>query len=205
LLPRMSTTQRSRTYLRKKTILAAVLLLGMLAVVLGDRMGAVGLRTTPDAQKYDGKTFRVSRVVDGDTLIIDEHDDVRSQAGTTIRLWGVDTPETVKPDTPPQHFGKEASDYSKAVLTGQCVRLELQPRTRDKYNRLLAFVYLSDGSMFNRTLVQLGYAYADPRFGHPYKREFASLANQAHKAQAGLWKDLKETDLPDYLRGKVKP
>lgn len=184
-----------------------VVLASLMVVMAGiavDQMGMLGHASRPDAKQYDGQQFRVVRVVDGDTLIIDARDEKNGQGQTTIRLWGVDTPETVKPNTPVQHFGKQASQYSKHALEGQMVKLELEQDTRDKYGRLLAFVILPDGTMHNRNLVSLGYAYADPRFNHKYKREFQQLQDHARKQKLGLWKDITEADLPEYLRGKIK-
>ena len=71
----------------------------------------------------------------------DDSDHRNRQSGARLRLWGVNTSETVKPNTPPQHFGKEASDYTKAACLGKTVRLELiEGHTRDKYERLLGYV-----------------------------------------------------------------
>ncbi len=81
---------------------------------------------------------RVVRVVDGDTIEVriggrDEY----------VRLIGVDTPETVKPDTPVQCFGERASHFTKRRLTGRRVRLVFGVEPRDVYGRLLAYVYLA--------------------------------------------------------------
>jgi len=118
----------------------------------------------------------------------------------------VDTPETVKPDTPPQHFGPQATALVKAVALNANVRLELDPAdTRDRYGRLLAYVYLPDGRMLNRVLVEGGYGYADPRFNHRHKSDFSRLQRQAMKARRGLWKDVKPEDLPRYYKDLKLP
>ena len=193
--------QRRLRYTGRKLLLLALMAAIAGGLALADRAGVFGRARPSDRERYDGKTFRVVHVVDGDTLDVDISDEVAHHRTTRIRFWGVDTPETVKPNTPPQHYGKEASDFVKGVAGGVDVRLELDPlHTRDKYNRLLAYIYLPDGRMLNRVLVEEGYGYADPRFDHKYSHEFERLMNRARKAGRGLWKDLRPADLPEYLR-----
>ena len=171
------------------------------ALVAADRAGLFGRRPQPDKARYNGRTFPVARVVDGDTLDVDTPDGDRPR--TRVRLWGVDTPEMVKPDAPVQHFGPEASRFAKDLCAGKRVTLHLERRrTRGRYGRLLAYVVLPDGRMLNRVLVEEGFGYADPRFEHSHKAEFTRLAEQARAAGRGLWKDVTEADLPYYYRGK---
>ena len=203
----LSDPQRRMRYAGRKLlvlVLAAALVGG---VHIADRLGVFGWARKGDYEKYNGKVFRVVHVVDGDTLDVDAYDDVNHKPTTRIRLWGVDTPETVDPKkAKPDHFGPEASAFSKAVAADRDVRLELDPTsTRDKYHRLLAYVVLPDGNMLNRILVEEGYGYADPGFDHKYKREFKRLMGQAKAAGRGLWKDCRPEDLPDYLRGEKLP
>src|SRR5690606_13467423 len=97
------------------------------------------------------KTTVVS-IVDGDTIKIDWNGKTES-----IRLIGVDTPETVHPNKPVQEYGKEASDFTKAQLTGETVFVEVDIEQRDRYGRLLGYVYTEDGTMFNARLIAEGY------------------------------------------------
>jgi endonuclease YncB( thermonuclease family) len=126
----------------------------------------------------------VTRVVDGDTI------EVRTAAGTTekVRLIGVDTPETVHPTKGVQPYGPEASAFTKERLTGQAVQLEMDAEQRDKYGRLLAYVYLPNGTMFNATLVDEGYAQL---MTYPpnvkYVEVFKALQTTAREANRGLW------------------
>jgi micrococcal nuclease len=69
---------------------------------------------------------------------------------------------------------------------------------------LLAYVFLPDGRMLNSVLVAEGYGYADPRYEHRYKASFARLQRQAMEARAGLWKDVRNEDLPYYYRESLK-
>lgn len=103
----------------------------------------------------------VKRVVDGDTLIIDDGADTR------VRLIGVDTPETVKPRGRVEPWGKEASDFSKKALTGKAVFLEYDEEKEDRYGRTLAYIWTEDPRvsdkpkeeiLFNYQLVASGYA-----------------------------------------------
>ena len=175
-------------------------------MVAADRAGLFGSRPAGDSTRYHNRLGCVVAIVDGDTIDVDQRDELTGFARTRIRLWGVDTPETVRPETPPQHFGAEASARTKSLCLGQTVRIELvEGKTRDKYDRLLAYIHLPDGRMLNRVLVAEGCAYADPRFKHPAMREFRSLQNAASKAQAGLWKNVTAADLPYYYRGLKLP
>ena len=98
---------------------------------------------------------RCERVVDGDTV------DLRFASGVErVRLLGIDTPETVKPNTPVQCFGPEASARTKALLPPGTERsCDTGHRARDRYGRLLLYIYrAADGMFVNRTLVAEGYA-----------------------------------------------
>lgn len=188
---------RWRRIRRRGTIFALFLVAAVLLGLL-DRAGWFGRRQDPDLPRYNDKTFTVVHVVDGDTLDVSLPDG--NHPTTRIRLWGVDTPETVRPEHPVEHFGPEASAFTKRATLNQQVRLELLAHdTRDKYHRLLAYVYLPDGTLLNRELIAEGYGYADPRFDHPKKSEFLRLQRIARKEKKGLWKHPNSKDFPDYL------
>jgi micrococcal nuclease len=126
----------------------------------------------------------VVRVVDGDTI------QVRLDDGATerVRYIGIDTPESVKPDTPVQCFAKKASHFNAALVDGRDVTLKTDAEERDRYGRLLAYVYA--GSEFvNRKLVARGYARTltiPPNVAHA--DEFAREARRAREAGLGLWR-----------------
>ncbi len=130
----------------------------------------------------------VVRVVDGDTIDV-KIDGQSAQA--TIRLLGVNTPETVDPRRPVQCFGHEASAFTKQQLEGKRIKLEadLEADDIDKYNRLLRNVVMEDGTDFNAMLVREGYAYAYTDFPmNKYRKTFLKqLQDMAEKNQAGLW------------------
>jgi len=140
---------------------------------------------TPTAPSNQTNLVKVVSVVDGDTIKVSLNGETQ-----TVRLIGIDTPETVDPRKPVQCFGKEASAKAKTVLTGQMVRLESDPTQGDldKYQRLLRYVFLSDGTFFNEMMVAEGYAheytYDTP---YQYQAEFKAAQAAAEKAQLGLW------------------
>jgi micrococcal nuclease len=128
---------------------------------------------------------KVVSVVDGDTIKV-SIDGVTQ----TVRLIGIDTPETVDPRKPVQCFGQEASNKAKSILSNQMVRLEsdLSQGDLDKYQRLLRYVFLKDGTFFNKLMIAEGYAheytYLIP---YQYQEEFKSAEKNAREAQLGLW------------------
>ncbi|MHC4984150.1 MAG: thermonuclease family protein, partial [Planctomycetota bacterium] len=148
----------------------------------------------------------VARVIDGDTIDVEVSDG--KFPTTRVRLWGVDTPEMGNKRTgePPAHFGPEASAFARRLCAGKTVRLKLEPggRTRGTKGRLLAWVYLPDGTLLNRVLVEEGYAYADPRFDHHLKRKLHGLENEAMRAGRGLWQKVTNDDLPFYYKDKLE-
>lgn len=128
--------------------------------------------------------YKVARVIDGDTIMV-----TMGNTQETVRFIGVDTPETHKPDTPVQCFGPQASDFTTRTLTGKTVRLEADPTNddRDRYGRLLRYVYLPDGSLVEKTIIDQGYGFAYLSFPFQKKDEFAAAQNQAQAASHGLW------------------
>lgn len=127
----------------------------------------------------------VSAVVDGDTLDVEVGGEV-----SRVRMIGVDTPETVRPNTPVECFGREASAFSKQLLTGQAVLLEEDPSqdSRDRYGRLLRFVWLADGRMANYELVAQGFAYEYTYDqAYKYQGEFKAAQQAAQAGGRGLW------------------
>ena len=149
-----------------------------------------------DDTRYHDRSFRVSRVVDGDTLDIEAPD--RDRPVTRIRLWGVDTPEVARGGRSDAHFGPEASAFARRTLEGRTVHVVLVPqRTRGKYGRLLAYVFLDRGvRMFTEMLLEDGYAYADLRFNHPYFKQFKAIEKRARKSGIGLWKNVTLEHMP---------
>jgi micrococcal nuclease len=127
----------------------------------------------------------VTRVVDGDTIHV-----AFGGREETVRYIGVDTPESVKPRTPVQCFAKAAGAANRRLVGGRRVRLEFDVEQRDRYGRLLAYVYRAgDGTFVNERLVRDGYARTltiPPNVRHAER--FAALARSARQARQGLWR-----------------
>lgn len=139
--------------------------------------------TTQNNSQYT--YYSVSSVVDGDTLKINKDGSI-----ITLRLIGLDTPETVDPRKPVQCFGKEASSKAKELLTGKKVRIETDSTqgNLDKYGRTLAYLYREDGLFYNKYMIEQGYAH-EYTYGTPYKyqTEFKNAQKSAQTNSLGLW------------------
>ena len=144
--------------------------------VLAGLAGAPALAQTGTAQ--------VDRVIDGDTISVTLDGD-----RYTVRLTGVDTPETKHPTRGVEPYGPEAAAYTTARLTGATVRLVRDPAgdDHDGYGRILRYVILAGGENFNATLIRAGYATAIRRFPYSRQAEFLQLETQARAARRGLW------------------
>lgn len=134
-----------------------------------------------------GVDVRVTKVIDGDTIQV-----VIDSKKETIRLIGIDSPETVDPRKQVQCFGKEASVKAKSLLSDQSVKLESDSTQgeRDKYQRLLRYVFLEDGTNFNKLMISEGYAH-EYTYNMPYKyqSDFKQAQKEAEENKRGLWAD----------------
>jgi micrococcal nuclease len=128
--------------------------------------------------------YEVEEVSDGDTIIVNMN-------GTReiVRMIGVDTPETRHPDRPVECFGKEASEFTRKLIGSSRVRLEADPleTNRDRYDRLLRYIYLPDGTLVEARLIGEGYGFAYPFFPFEKVEQFVELEKQAQAAGRGLW------------------
>ena len=127
----------------------------------------------------------VVRVVDGDTIVVDI-----GGLEESVRLLGVDTPESVDPRSPVECFGEEASRHTRALLPpGTDVQLVRDVEARDRYSRLLAYVYRADdGAFVNLQLVRDGFASVltfPPNVAHA--EDLTAAAAQARTEGLGLW------------------
>jgi micrococcal nuclease len=162
---------------RRGPSLGAVALLAILVAVL--------LRGGEDAERSpagDEVSVEVTRIVDGDTIVVDVD-------GTEerVRYIGVDTPESVTPGEPVECFGPQASRFNARLVEGARVRLVFDSERRDRYGRLLAYVYVGD-ELVNAELLRRGYATAlriPPN--ETFANRFDRLERRAANAGRGLW------------------
>jgi micrococcal nuclease len=144
----------------------------------------VTISTTTDKNVQQDLVDVVS-IVDGDTIKVSINGKI-----TTLRLIGIDTPETLDPRKPVQCFGLEASKKAKELLTGRKIRIEQDPTQGklDKYGRLLAYVYRDDGLFYNEYMIKQGYAH-EYTYNIPYKyqAEFKVDQKYAQDNKLGLW------------------
>ena len=136
------------------------------------------------ASPYDTRSLTaiVTQVVDGDTIHVRVNGRIEK-----VRYIGMDTPETKHPVRGEEPGGVQATALNRLLVMGKTVRLELDVRERDRYRRLLAYVYVGD-LMVNAELVRLGYAHAmtvPPNVAHASR--FVSLERQVREACRGLW------------------
>ena len=126
------------------------------------------------------RLYFVERVVDGDTLLL--------RGGARVRLLGVDTPESVTPDRPVEPLGPEAAEFTRRSVQTRKVRLAFDKERRDRFGRLLAYVYRGD-VLLNEELIRAGYSRAQLQY--PYssgmKRRFRLAEEDAKRARRGLW------------------
>lgn len=128
--------------------------------------------------------YAIDHFIDGDTIAVKMDGHVEK-----VRFVGVDTPETHKPNTPVQCYGPVAAAFTKSTIGNKRVRLvsDSLSTDRDRYGRLLRYVYLPDGTNVNESLVQGGYAFYYPYFPFTKSQQFAADEQAAITAHKGLW------------------
>lgn len=142
--------------------------------------------TAQTVQQDNPGLYTIDHYVDGDTIAVNMNGTVE-----TVRFIGVDTPETHKPNTPVQCYGPEAAAHTKQVISqaGGKVRLQADPQdtNRDRYGRLLRYIYLPDGTLLDEQIIKQGYGFAYLDFPFSKKAQFAADGQAAMAAKAGLW------------------
>lgn len=130
-------------------------------------------------QTFSNGPFRITYVIDGDTILLNNKE--------KVRLIGIDAPEIQHNDIPSQRFGEEAKEFLKHLAEGKEGTLEYEPNDiRDKYGRLLAYVFLKD-KLLNAEMIRQGYARVFMKFPFSKKNEFIRLENEARKKGIGIW------------------
>ncbi len=170
----------------------------------------------------DRAKAKVVNVVDGDTvdIILTDPDQfarippslkrrwlglqVRDDPSIRVRMLGIDTPESVHPSKAVEAFGIQASEFSKALLDGKNVELEFDHEIWDKYDRLLAYVYIEGGESAQSALLRNGLAYAYLRFPFLRREEFIALEAEARSAKLGMWSDGEVEELIDDEKDELE-
>lgn len=174
---------RSSRYYKKQLLL-------LLAALLITGLGYIGRQTGwfetigQSAKESQPGLYTVTRFVDGDTIAVDMNGKTEK-----VRFVGVDTPETHKPNAPVQCYGPAAAAFTKNFIGNHKVRLESDPQStdRDRYDRLLRYVYLPDGVLVNERLIRDGYGFFYPYFPFSKKQLFAAAQQAAMNERKGLW------------------
>lgn len=166
---------------RHKTSLAGFILLILIVVATQSGWLSKNVQGVQDSQPglYD-----VTHFDDGDTIVVD-----MAGRGETVRFIGVDTPETHRPNTPVQCYGPNAAAFTKQLIGSQKVRLQADPldTNRDRYGRLLRYVYLPSGTLVEDELIRQGYGFAYTQFPFQKKQQFVDEQTKAKDANLGLW------------------
>lgn len=172
-------TTRTRTIRALTTVLLLVI---SWLVIYVQQHGAQ--QTAQNLEKHQPGLYAVSHFVDGDTIAV-----AMNGRDEKVRFIGVDTPETHKPNTPVQCYGPAAAAYTKNIIGSSRVRLEADSLSsnRDRYNRLLRYVYLPDGRLVNEELIKNGYGFFYPYFPFSKSAEFSAAQEAARAASKGLW------------------
>ena len=179
----MATSRRSPKF---RVLLIVITVLGYYAKQYGylDRLQAfldtvVPVPATQTVTVGEGEIL-VERVVDWDTLVLSD--------GEKIRLIGIDTPETVHPSKPVEPFGPEASSFTKRAVEGKAVQLRFDRNKRDRYQRLLAYVYIGDWCL-NEALIRAGYSECITKypFDKAMKQQFEAAERDAKLNRRGIW------------------
>lgn len=175
----MSTSHRWRPPRQPKPPQWVVLL--ALALFVAWRLSQVGQAPVAPPPEQ-GALVEVSRAVDGDTLLLVD--------GNRVRLLGVDTPETKREGTAVQPWGPEAHEFTRQHVEGRTVRLNFDVERRDKFDRLLAYVFAGD-FFLNEELLRagLGRALLKYPYSESMKRRFRRAEKEARDARRGIWSE----------------
>ncbi|MBM7549602.1 cell wall-binding repeat-containing protein [Peptoniphilus gorbachii] len=189
-------SQATKTYLESAGI-KNVVILGGESSVSANVVKQIKGEEKPKENPKD-VLYPVTRVVDGDTIVVNING-----KDEKVRLIGVDTPESVHPDKNRNtEFGKVASNFTKNLLKGKSVKLEFDVQQRDKYGRLLAYVYI-EGKMVNKELLIAGMAkVATFPPNVKYVEKFRALEKTARDAKVGIWEDSSPLETPNPDQGK---
>lgn len=193
-----------------------------LVIAVSIDRGGFLLARRGDLGRYDGRSFLVARVIDGDTLEVAAPDlghatkeNLNVPPTTRVRVWGIDTPELARdadprrpdqPATDAEPFAEQARDLATQLLAGQVVTLHLErSRPRGSFGRVVAHVELPDGGLLAERLLLAGFARADDRWPHRHLERFALLERQARRDGVGLWSGPRDPRAPFSSSNPPRP
>lgn len=139
---------------------------------------------TQQVEQAQPGLYSVTEFIDGDTIAVNMNGKTEK-----VRFIGVDTPETHDPRKAVQCFGVAAADFTKHLIGSNKVRLESDPlnTNRDRYDRLLRYVFLPNGTLVNAEIIKRGYGFAYTGFPFEKSDEFLSYQTKAREQNKGLW------------------
>jgi endonuclease YncB( thermonuclease family) len=175
------------TYRRSHGWIGLLITVLISLLTLAQQQGWLG---SGELQKNQPGLYSVSRFVDGDTIEVN-----MNGRKERIRFIGVDTPETHKPNTPVQCYGPAAAAFTKNTIGSHKVRLASDEFStdRDRYNRLLRYVYLDNGTFLNEKLILGGYGFYYPYFPFSKSKQFEAAQSAAKSTNKGLWGNCRPT------------
>ena len=165
--------------LKRKLKRVTIGLISALIIIAVVSIGFLFLRPTQTDTNY-----QVIRIIDGDTVEILYEDQI-----TSVQLVGVNAPETTaNPNQPPEPYGEQATAFLREFLLDKSIYLRFDISKRDKYNRLLGYVYRASDSIFvNLEIIREGYGRVDTRYPFKHEEMFMSYESHAKAARKGLW------------------
>lgn len=168
---------------RKTSAISVIVAIVSLFIYVGQEFGWFANAQKGIIENQPGQ-YKVVRFSDGDTIAVDMNGKTE-----TIRMIGVDTPETHDPRKPVQCYGPAASAFTKNYIGDKRVRLagDSLSSNRDRYDRLLRYVYLPDGTLLNEKLILDGYGFYYPHFPFTKSKDFDAAQKAARAENKGLW------------------
>jgi len=144
------------------------------------------------ASAVEQKWISVKWVSDGDTIVLGD--------GRHVRYIGINAPEIAHDNQKAEAFGYTAKKYNQSLVRSKKVRLEFDKEKYDRYGRLLAYIFLLDGTFINKEMIEKGYAYALLRKPNvKYDRMLLQTQRDAMSAKKGMWRNLNDKEGEEYL------
>ncbi len=138
---------------------------------------------------------KIKWVHDGDTIVLTD--------GRYVRYIGINAPEIAHDNNKAEALGYEAKNYNKSLVRSKTVRLEFDKEKYDRHGRLLAYVFLLNGTFINKKMIEKGYAYALLRSPNlKYEKILIQTQRDAMSAKKGMWRNWNDKEDEEYLGSK---